>query len=220
MQSPGGPFCRICYDGMNEEALVNPCRCAGSIGLIHRSCLEKWLVTANKDKCDLCKYQFHVRRKQRTFIQWIRSPTQATSVRTFFIDLAAISLLTIMAVVANYYCITSGISFIQEELYFEAVALLFICAVLDSVHLLWVLLSIRYHCGVVMRWRCRASVIELLNVKRRTPMKATVHVAPTDIVIQRCTPPVAENGEITLAVIPDVDNPIVTPSVSVESDSV
>jgi len=52
-----------------------------------------------------------------------------------------------------------------------------------------------------MRLRCRAFLIELLNVKRRTPMKATVHVAHTDIVIQRCTPPVAENGEITLTVI-------------------
>ncbi|KAH7959778.1 hypothetical protein HPB49_013766 [Dermacentor silvarum] len=43
-----GPTCRICFRGCLEEALRQPCNCRGSIGLVHASCLEKWVIAAEE----------------------------------------------------------------------------------------------------------------------------------------------------------------------------
>ena len=34
------PTCRICFGGEEDGELIEPCRCAGSMALIHRSCLD------------------------------------------------------------------------------------------------------------------------------------------------------------------------------------
>ena len=50
-------FCRICHD---EGDLLSPCNCSGSVGLVHLTCLEKWLSTTGSQSCELCQYEFHV----------------------------------------------------------------------------------------------------------------------------------------------------------------
>lgn len=44
--SSSSPFCRICHDLSRSESLISPCRCSGSCGLIHKTCLERWLSTS------------------------------------------------------------------------------------------------------------------------------------------------------------------------------
>ena len=44
-----GVFCRICHDGdLDGDKLISPCSCSGSVGLIHKACIEKWLSTVNQ----------------------------------------------------------------------------------------------------------------------------------------------------------------------------
>eukprot|EP00981_Chlorochromonas_danica_P005582 scaffold1159_cov160-Ochromonas_danica.AAC.4 len=53
--------CRICRgNGEEGRPLYHPCRCTGSIGLVHQDCLEAWLDHSKKDHCELCsmKYTF------------------------------------------------------------------------------------------------------------------------------------------------------------------
>ena len=69
--------CRICYleeDEKEENPLVQPCICAGSMKFIHLSCLRKWVSTRSCVKidtspdcsiflikpveCELCKTKF------------------------------------------------------------------------------------------------------------------------------------------------------------------
>ncbi|KAL0160351.1 hypothetical protein M9458_044076, partial [Cirrhinus mrigala] len=41
------PICRICHEGQdvcNSEGLLSPCDCTGTLGTVHKSCLEKWLL--------------------------------------------------------------------------------------------------------------------------------------------------------------------------------
>lgn len=42
--SATGPICRICFEaGEDDNALVSPCVCAGSLRYIHLNCLRRWL---------------------------------------------------------------------------------------------------------------------------------------------------------------------------------
>jgi hypothetical protein len=53
-------LCRICYveEGQNgqEEALCRPCRCRGSVGAVHESCLLQWMKgnQEERERCELC----------------------------------------------------------------------------------------------------------------------------------------------------------------------
>ena len=51
-------FCRICHD--EGEDLLSPCNCTGTVGLVHLSCLEKWLSTIGSQSCELCHYEFQI----------------------------------------------------------------------------------------------------------------------------------------------------------------
>ena len=56
------PTCRICFGGEEDGELIEPCKCAGSMALIHRSCLDAVRVSgfdpASLVKCGLCKEKY------------------------------------------------------------------------------------------------------------------------------------------------------------------
>ncbi|NXK96087.1 MARH3 ligase, partial [Formicarius rufipectus] len=63
------PICRICHEGSSQEALLSPCECTGTLGTIHRSCLEHWLSSSNTSYCELCHFRFAVERKPRPLVE-------------------------------------------------------------------------------------------------------------------------------------------------------
>ncbi|NXO89648.1 MARH3 ligase, partial [Certhia brachydactyla] len=63
------PICRICHEGSSHEELLSPCECTGTLGTIHRSCLEHWLSSSNTSYCELCHFRFAVERKPRPLVE-------------------------------------------------------------------------------------------------------------------------------------------------------
>ena len=51
-------LCRICYGSSEEEVLLTPCRCSGSVQFIHQSCLMTWLKSGASE-CEICKVPYH-----------------------------------------------------------------------------------------------------------------------------------------------------------------
>ncbi|XP_075744088.1 E3 ubiquitin-protein ligase MARCHF3-like [Rhipicephalus microplus] len=64
-----GPTCRICFRGCLEEALRQPCNCRGSIGLVHASCLEKWVSQRRNARCDICAFAYEVEERSKTYFE-------------------------------------------------------------------------------------------------------------------------------------------------------
>ncbi|NXP02500.1 MARH3 ligase, partial [Thinocorus orbignyianus] len=63
------PMCRICHEGSSQEDLLSPCECTGTLGTIHRSCLEHWLSSSDTSYCELCHFRFAVERKPRPLVE-------------------------------------------------------------------------------------------------------------------------------------------------------
>ncbi|NXD87567.1 MARH3 ligase, partial [Halcyon senegalensis] len=63
------PMCRICHECSSQEDLLSPCECTGTLGTIHRSCLEHWLSSSNTSYCELCHFRFAVERKPRPLVE-------------------------------------------------------------------------------------------------------------------------------------------------------
>ena len=62
-------YCRICHD---DGDLISPCNCTGSVGLVHLTCLERWLSTDGKSSCEICMYEYQVVRKFKSCSEVIR----------------------------------------------------------------------------------------------------------------------------------------------------
>ena len=50
-------MCRICRDS-GPEVLHHPCKCSGTVALVHASCLRSWLSYSHKEACELCRHRF------------------------------------------------------------------------------------------------------------------------------------------------------------------
>lgn len=62
-------MCRICHEGGGGETLLSPCDCTGTLGKVHKSCLEKWLSSSNTSYCELCHTEFTIERRPQPLTQ-------------------------------------------------------------------------------------------------------------------------------------------------------
>ncbi|KAH6948263.1 hypothetical protein HPB50_023314 [Hyalomma asiaticum] len=61
--SDGAPACRICFFGDSEQPLLDLCECRGTIGFVHRDCLEQWIQRSKDPQCPVCHFRFTVRKQ-------------------------------------------------------------------------------------------------------------------------------------------------------------
>lgn len=56
--------CRICCLSENQEDLVSPCKCSGTMKFVHRKCLNHWRRICTNPKnithCDLCEEPYFI----------------------------------------------------------------------------------------------------------------------------------------------------------------
>jgi len=64
-------MCRICHcEETSEEHLLAPCYCTGTLRYVHQSCLQQWLKSNGNKTCELCKFEFIMNTKIRSFKSW------------------------------------------------------------------------------------------------------------------------------------------------------
>jgi len=67
MAEAGDGICRICLgDVASGEVLKNICLCRGSLGCVHRHCLDTWLQTKpwpTKYTCEICRAPMNVKHR-------------------------------------------------------------------------------------------------------------------------------------------------------------
>merc|ERR1719376_1674989 len=158
-------FCRICHEGESGgERLICPCRCCGSVGLVHRTCIEKRLTVVNIDSCELCKQKYSVMRHPRPFTSWFCEPVIGDDQRNLVGDGICFLLLTPLSVISAYLCASGAAFYFKQEKKSEAIGLICLSSMLVLIYLAWLVLTIRYHCLVWFKWRTNNQDIRLLNV--------------------------------------------------------
>lgn len=146
-------MCRICHDGGTQEELLSPCECSGSLSSVHRSCLERWLSASGTSICELCQYQFTVKRRSRSLLEWLQNRSLRQEKRTLFGDLVCFLLITPLASVSGWLCLRGAIDHLHFSSRLEAVGLIALTVALFTIYLFWTLVSLRYHCRLYNEWR-------------------------------------------------------------------
>ncbi|XP_030075683.1 E3 ubiquitin-protein ligase MARCHF2 [Microcaecilia unicolor] len=148
-----GPICRICHEGGGGEGLLSPCDCTGTLGTVHKSCLEKWLSSSNTSYCELCHTEFIVERKPRPLTEWLKDPGPRNEKRTLFCDMVCFLFITPLAAISGWLCLRGAQDHLQFNSRLEAVGLIALTIALFTIYVLWTLVSFRYHCQLYSEWR-------------------------------------------------------------------
>lgn len=67
------PVCRICFEGQeesSEELCANLCACSGSMGFLHKACLNRWIMESKSIECEVCKQPFNL--PEAELAEWSR----------------------------------------------------------------------------------------------------------------------------------------------------
>lgn len=66
--------CRICQcdtcEIQYDSPIVSPCLCSGSLKNVHQACLQKWIKSSDKMKCELCMFEYHLTKKTKPVWEW------------------------------------------------------------------------------------------------------------------------------------------------------
>ncbi|XP_019876419.1 E3 ubiquitin-protein ligase MARCHF2 isoform X2 [Aethina tumida] len=58
-------ICRICHELGNKSDLVRPCKCRGTMALVHLKCLVTWIRESNHSDCEVCHHHYKVIRQPK-----------------------------------------------------------------------------------------------------------------------------------------------------------
>lgn len=167
-----GPICRICHEGGSGECLLSPCDCTGTLGTVHRSCLEKWLSSSNTSYCELCHTEFSIERRPRPLTevtealplvfpraaslfvhlwfqlncvlppQWLRDPGPRNEKRTLFCDMVCFLFITPLAAISGWLCLKGAQDHLHLGSWLQAVGLIALTIALFTIYVLWTLVMI------------------------------------------------------------------------------
>lgn len=189
LQSDVG-MCRICHEGAGGEILLSPCDCTGTLGKVHKSCLEKWLSSSNTSYCELCHTEFTIERRPQPLTRWLKDPGPRSEKRTLLCDMACFLLITPLAAISGWLCLRGAQDHIQLKSRVEAAGLIALTIALFTIYILWTLVSFRYHCQLYSEWRRTNQRVRLLmpdikgghTTQRSMPTKSTKKMTDETIV--------------------------------------
>ncbi|XP_030650094.1 E3 ubiquitin-protein ligase MARCHF3 [Chanos chanos] len=145
------PFCRICHEGSGAGDLLSPCNCAGSLAMVHRTCLEHWLTASGTRHCELCHFEFTLERFPKPLTEWLVTPSMRHQRRTLCGDAICFLFITPLASLSGWLCVQGAM-----DLYYsnsmEAIGLIVLTLALFTIYLFWTTVTLRYHFHLFKKW--------------------------------------------------------------------
>ncbi|XP_065297021.1 E3 ubiquitin-protein ligase MARCHF3-like [Dermacentor albipictus] len=149
------PMCRICHEGDQQDSLVSLCRCSGTTGLLHVTCLERWLNARNVDCCEICYQRFPTAGQATCVRQFFHWALHGNSQRAVLGDLFCFALLTPVAMPSCFMCTQSASKQTHEGRIIEAAGLVTLACLLVTAYLPWSFLTVRFHYRAFAAWQAR-----------------------------------------------------------------
>ncbi|CAF0737905.1 unnamed protein product [Adineta steineri] len=96
-------ICRICHcESSNDEPLISPCLCLGTMQYLHQACLQRWIKSAGVKSCELCKFEFIMHSEIKPFNQWQKLDMNVVERRKIMCSVA-FNLIAVTCVLWSFY---------------------------------------------------------------------------------------------------------------------
>ncbi|KAK7115988.1 E3 ubiquitin-protein ligase MARCHF4-like [Littorina saxatilis] len=155
------PACRICHDGDNIEELVSPCYCSGSVGLLHLSCLEHWLGTSQTTRCEICQYEFTLKRLPRPVTEFFQDPPSPRQRNYLICDFVCLLILTPVTLTSAYLCAEGSGRYPRVTDGWQAQGLFVLAFFVIFIYVAWLLVAVHHHFTICKRWRTKNQVVKI-----------------------------------------------------------
>lgn len=145
------------------------------MGAIHLTCLEHWLEESNRNSCELCGHQFHVKRTPRyralqSIVIWLCLNQQQHQlfVRSLRIDLLRCIVITPVTIACSYICVVVA-DFYSINHYdnfpparWTTYSLLAMMTLLIFSYFVWMYMIIQYHQKIWFYWWQKTSMVKII----------------------------------------------------------
>ncbi|XP_070385892.1 E3 ubiquitin-protein ligase MARCHF3-like [Dermacentor albipictus] len=148
-------MCFICHEGDQQDSLVSLCRCSGTMGLLHITCLERWLNARNIDHCELCHHRFPTMGHATCVRQFFHWALHGDSQRAVLRDLFWFALLTPVAALCCFFCPHSASKQVLEGRTIEAAGLVTLAGLFVTAYMAWLFHKVRFHYRAFAAWQVR-----------------------------------------------------------------
>lgn len=123
--------CRICFEQENDQnVLISPCKCSGTIKHVHEECLKIWITSQNRDinnsKCDICKSEFLMQVEVKKICTCSRLREECFKILLYSLMIVLIG--SVLAIVVFYLIVgvVNNQLGVDEKVYFSII--IFFCA--------------------------------------------------------------------------------------------
>ncbi|OWF41329.1 uncharacterized protein LOC110462628 [Mizuhopecten yessoensis] len=166
--SDGVVVCRICHDDDSDHALISPCFCSGSMGMLHMSCLEQWLGTSDTTKCEICQFQFSINKKPRSCKWFLTNKKLGRERRLLLADMCCCMWYAPSTIATTLSCLIGATHFTSAKKSWEATSLILLATVNMCFFMLWCGFAFRRNLKICNKWKATHQVI---RIKYNPPSK-------------------------------------------------
>ncbi|XP_050300948.1 E3 ubiquitin-protein ligase MARCHF3-like [Anthonomus grandis grandis] len=169
-------ICRICHGGESFDDLLTPCRCRGTIALVHLKCLERWLKESNHNSCELCQHHYRIVREPKYSIPWsilvfLRHP--GSHLKEIILDLMSFTVYTPSAVASTYMLMLICEALVKNNIvttgslssHIIAFSAVFGMAAIDFTYSSWLIMTMQKHVDAWRNWYNSSSQIRVVLPK-------------------------------------------------------
>ncbi|KAL4240614.1 E3 ubiquitin-protein ligase march2 [Mactra antiquata] len=154
-------MCRICHEDGSKEQLVSPCHCSGTMGMLHLTCLGKWLGSSKTTKCEICDFQFIVRKKPHTFRWYMKKSSLVEDRNTMLKDLVVTILSGLLVIIISIVCILFTVRLKEEDKPGPASTLVLIVLCSIIMYMAWTYVAIKRIMLRYRGWQTEHHIIEI-----------------------------------------------------------
>ncbi|CAF0874685.1 unnamed protein product [Adineta steineri] len=155
--------CRICYSTSDLQSLIAPCQCSGTIGILHRNCLERWLEISNTTKCEICQHEYDTVRYPKSLFYFFINPLRSSDIRYLITD---IILFIVLTIIVSWLIITNISKIKIVKTFHDRISYIILPFAVIFIYIIWCWVSFRYHIQVIKEWRSVNQPIRVINKKK------------------------------------------------------
>ncbi|XP_057657604.1 uncharacterized protein LOC130894688 isoform X1 [Diorhabda carinulata] len=166
-------MCRICHGGESLDDLLMPCRCRGTVALVHLKCLERWLKDSQHSYCELCMHHYKIERRPRYSIlgsiyAYMKEPGPRK--KEIMYDLLALTLYTPTAVASTYVLMMMCETLVKANIvktgtissHILAFSAVFGMAAIDFTYSSWLLYTCQKHAEAWREWYNNTTTVKVI----------------------------------------------------------
>ncbi|KAL3247747.1 hypothetical protein MRX96_056823 [Rhipicephalus microplus] len=113
------------------------CKCSGTTGLVHISCLDHWLNAQNVDHCDRCHHRFPTAAQAtciHQFFHWALPTDSPSDVQG---DRFCFALMTPMAALGGFFCVLDAFKQVLTGQIMGVISVVTLAGLLITAYLFW-----------------------------------------------------------------------------------